>query len=175
MLTPQIAAMMGKKLEWKVKLRYLDLDIGSGHVKVQVREEEPFWVPYVILHAGCSKERKKARLNQVLQSLMSKMPLLMPYPSWEFPKLQRLNVIDMHPIVLLHYWPEFRDGTMWGEHERVMYRLAGTQTVGVAMLKDVREWYRVTDQAEVLETFVKKKRVSSLSLSLYVLQHSFYG
>ena len=157
-----LSTMIDKKLTWKVKLRYLALDLVSGHVKVQAREEEPFWVPYVILHAGCTKHHKKARLYHVIQTLMSKTAMFTPYPSWEFPKLKRMSVMSMHPIVLLHYWPEFHDGTLWGIHERVMYRLAGMQTIGVSMLKEMREWYAEAGQSEVLETFIKKKRVRHL-------------
>lgn len=154
-----LASIMDAKFNWKVKVNCLSVDLMTGHVKVQVRNLQPFWIPYVILHVGCRKESKKKWLRETIQRLMSKVSLLDPYPAWEYPTRPRLSVMQMHPIVLMYYWPEFRDGTIWGEHERVVYRLASTSTIGVSMLKDVRVWFMEAGQYTLLETFIDRKRV----------------
>lgn len=154
-----LTTMIDDKLSWKVKLKCMSIDPFSGHVKVQVRDEDPFWVPYIILYAGCRKHSKKRWLQDIRNKLMSKTSVTNPYPSWEYPRRVRLNVMDMHPIVLMYYWPEFRDGSIWGEHERVMYRLANTPTIGVAMLKDVRQWFEQAGKSDELEAFVARKKV----------------
>jgi hypothetical protein len=159
MLPRGLSTMMNDKLGWKVKLKCLCIDPISGHVKVQVRNEDPFWVPYIVLYAGFRTLPKKKWLQEVRNRLLSKMSVTNPYPAWEHPLRVRLSVMEMHPIVLMYYWPEFRDGTIWGEHERVMYRLAHTPTIGVAMLKDVRQWYKQAGKLEELETFIAKKKV----------------
>ena len=161
-----LASIMDAKFNWKVKVNCLSVDLMTGHVKIQVRNLQPFWIPYVILHVGCRKESKKKWLRETIQRLMSKVSLLDPYPAWEYPTRPRLSVMQMHPIVLMYYWPEFRDGTIWGEHERVVYRLASTSTIGVSMLKDVRVWYMEAGQYTLLETFIDRKRVRHTPTSL---------
>lgn len=165
MSTPLLATLMDKKLGWKVKLHCLNVDTVSGHVKIQVRNQQPFWVPYVILHAGCRKETKKRWLYDTMQRLISKVAITAPYPMWEYPPCPRLTVVGIHPqLVLLYYWPEFHDGTIWGVHERVVYRLATTRTVGVVRLDEAREWFAAMGQSDVLEQFVQRKRVRPFAL-----------
>lgn len=149
------------RLDWRTKLKYQDVDLITGHVKVQYRQEPAFWVPFVLLYAMCTKDKQREKLMSTIRVFMQKRSLLTPYPISEVPRLTKLSIDSQWDIDLLHYWPALRDGTIWGDHERIVYRLRKPKgaVLGVARLKDVQRWSFYKTYPEALASFVDGQRV----------------
>jgi hypothetical protein len=154
-------AILNGSTAGNVKVKYLGVDPQFGLIKVKQGDHPPLWIPYIILKYGGSGKlqgRPCAKLHALIKASASVGSA--PYPPWENPPAPRITVPAMHPIILLHYWPALRDGTVWGEHEYVMFRLKRKNTIGVCRLSQLRDAYAEdSDGRARLEQFVLREQV----------------
>lgn len=108
---------------------FLAVDPVSGHVLVQfVGSNDIQWLPYMYLRWACSSLTNKKWMETEVHSRWGK-----PIPI-QYDVIPRISITNFVKVVPLHYIPALYDGTLFGNSERIIYRIFGRNRIGVTTL-----------------------------------------